>query len=692
MRPIRVLLAFLSLSTCASAQHMTGWRGNGTGLWPDAKPPLEWHRIPRGAMDGLREAADPPSGQEHGDAPLVVKGLVRHWLVAGPFSVVDSVKDFDRELHDVSSISPAPGAKLGTATWKPATVPAEDIMIFGNAELPWLDLAKALGHKRNQIAYAHAHLFSPRGGPVRVVAEHGNGLAVWVNGKEVYRAPQRAGGLGYYSAMGNHELLHLDQPSPSFNAHLKPGWNRVLLKISTSNIEGWTEMRACLRFMDPPDVRYDTKNIVWMTRLPGRSTSTPILVGDRLFLMAEPDEIVCVAKNDGRILWSAPVNYFEALTPEEKKKQPAYVQRVDPLIARLKAEPDHVKRVRLRAQIQKTLLDIDAKRFHVRANDHFEGHFAIVGFTMPSPVSDGKYVYVWIGTGVAACFDLDGRRQWITRVPADELAYGSSPVLADGVFVTSLAALYGFDAKTGKLLWQQRKVKDNLAALLGATVDGKPVIVCRAGHMVRPADGQLLFRQRDHGAADMAPPLVLGTRIYAPKNGVTSLNVWDLTRARAPAWEPARLRSIDMPGEVSRGPGGKWIDRWTAGSPLVWNGIAYQADFYQVLYALDLATGKMLYRQIMDMEGLMHYNAVPLTASPTLVGKHIFVSDNQGTTLVLQPGPTYKSIARNRIATQLERRWPIPAQETLAYAPPLAEGGRLYYRGEAHLYCIGREK
>jgi len=190
----------------------------------------------------------------------------------------------------------------------------------------------------------------------------------------------------------------------------------------------------------------------------------------------------------------------------------------------------------------------------------------------------------------------------------------------------------------------------------------------------------------------MAPPLVLGTRIYAPKNGVTSLNVWDLTRARAPAWEPARLRSIDMPGEVSRGPGGKWIDRWTAGSPLVWNGIAYQADFYQVLYALDLATGKMLYRQIMDMEGLMHYNAVPLTASPTLVGKHIFVSDNQGTTLVLQPGPTYKSIARNRIATQLERRWPIPAQETLAYAPPLAEGGRLYYRGEAHLYCIGREK
>src|SRR5262245_65640238 len=97
----------------------------------------------------------------------------------------------------------------------------------------------------------------------------------------------------------------------------------------------------------------------------------------------------------------------------------------------------------------------------------------------------------------------------------------------------------------------------------------------------------------------------------------------------------------------------------------------------------------MLYRREMDLEGFRHYNSVAVAASPTLVGKHVLVCDNQGTTLVLEPGPAYKVAARNRIATQLDRAWPVPAQETLTYAPPLADGGRLYLRGEAYLYCIG---
>ena len=80
---------------------------------------------------------------------------------------------------------------------------------------------------------------------------------------------------------------------------------------------------------------------------------------------------------------------------------------------------------------------------------------------------------------------------------------------------------------------------------------------------------------------------------------------------------------------------------------------------------------------------------MPVAASPTLVGKHIIVQDNQGTALVLEPGPTYKLVARNHIGTQLDRPWPLPGQETIGYAPPLADGRRLYLRGEAYLYCIG---
>ena len=80
-----------------------------------------------------------------------------------------------------------------------------------------------------------------------------------------------------------------------------------------------------------------------------------------------------------------------------------------------------------------------------------------------------------------------------------------------------------------------------------------------------------------------------------------------------------------------------------------------------------------------------------VAASVTLVGDHLVVLDNQGTAINIATGREFKLLGRNRIETQLERVWPIPAQETLAYAPPIADGNCLYLRGERFLYCIGAD-
>ena len=58
--------------------------------------------------------------------------------------------------------------------------------------------------------------------------------------------------------------------------------------------------------------------------------------------------------------------------------------------------------------------------------------------------------------------------------------------------------------------------------------------------------------------------------------------------------------------------------------------------------------------------------------------------------MVLEPGPTYRPVAVNRIESLLPRDWPIPPQEILANSPPVFDGQRLYLRGEKHLFCIGR--
>src|SRR5439155_2918020 len=138
----------------------------------------------------------------------------------------------------------------------------------------------------------------------------------------------------------------------------------------------------------------------------------------------------------------------------------------------LKKETDFVKRIGLRTRIQKILTDIDYERFAWKADGHFQAHFGIVGFTTPSPVSDGKNVWIWCGNGVAACYDLDGTRRWIRRLPTNELSYSSSPALADGVLGVFQQKLVGLDAQTGEVRWEQKKIDLNNGGLLAARIAG----------------------------------------------------------------------------------------------------------------------------------------------------------------------------------------------------------------------------
>ena len=561
-------------------------------------------------MEGLRDCAERPRGEDAGDAPVVEKGLLRDWLVIGPFPVGDSLHNFDDvPLGDESVIEPSAGtARTGDTlnrNWQRVTVPPDDPMAFGTAELPWLDLAKVVGCQRNQLAYAHTYLHSRRGGQARIVVDHAHGLKAWLNGREVYCQPQRAVGLGLYVGISRQELNHQQRRSPRFDVELKPGWNRLLLKLSTSDREDASEMRCCLRIMDPPDVLHESKNIAWMTELPARSTSTPIIVGNRIFLMAEPDELVCIDKEDGRMLWTAANNDYEALAPAERANNPVLTERVDALVAQLRQETDRERRTDLRRTIREALEETGGQRFAVRLDGHFESHFGIVGYTMPTPVSDGRYVYVWCGTGVAACYDLDGNRRWITRLPTGDLSYGSSPALADGVLAVFLNRLYGLDAATGQLCWDQQRVRKNIAAVLAARLAGQDVFISQQGEVIRPADGKLLFRPRGIGTGDTgwSPPVVLGNTVHVPRYGVAQLTLFDFANCQGDRWEPAERATIQMPESINRLEDGSWLDRWTAGSPLIWQGLAYQTDIYGVLYVADLQSQQMVYRQPLSDRG-----------------------------------------------------------------------------------------
>src|SRR5258708_28730780 len=63
-----------------------GWRGDGTGHYPGAMPPTTWsRRAVSGATAAAVYQAKKPSGEPSKDAAKLELGIVKDWLVRGPF-------------------------------------------------------------------------------------------------------------------------------------------------------------------------------------------------------------------------------------------------------------------------------------------------------------------------------------------------------------------------------------------------------------------------------------------------------------------------------------------------------------------------------------------------------------------------------------------------------------------------------
>jgi len=674
----------------APAPKTVGWRGNWTGLFPDADPPTQWARMAKGVAAGLTcQAARPADGAPKSGQPLD-QGLVRDWLAVGPMPVADSVKDFDKEqIPGETDLKPAEGDKVADLAWTRLQLPkTPDYERWGTTELDWLDLGEAMDCKPNQVAYACTYLYAERAGKTAMVVDHAHGLKVWVNGKAVYSQPQRNMGLGSYVGISRQKQELYYGRSPKFEFPLSQGWNRLLAKVGTWNQKGSRELKFAARLLDADAVPYDEKNILWMTELPERTNASPIIVGDRIFTPAEPDELVCLDKKTGKILWRRFNGLYEATPEADRAAKPVFKEKIAPLVEALEKTTQYEEAVKLRRQISDLLIAADPK-YKLKWDGHLAGHFGIVGFTT-TPTSDGRQVWAFFGQGVVACYDLEGNRRWIRRLDADEVRYSCSPALAGGKLVCIFGGMHGLDAATGATAW---KVPDatSIASLIPARIKGTDCVFTQKGLVFRASDGKKLWANPRIIASDTGwgAPTVLGDMMYLSWYGISNLIIADFSKVEGEAWKPD-MRIIELAVNSHR-PDGKWLDRWTAGSPLVWGGAFYGIDQYGVFYAADLKTGKTLYKQDVGFDELHTYNHIGVGASATLGGKYIYVIDNQGMCVVLEPGPAFKPVAVNRIETALPRDWPMPPQEILANGPPVFEGKRMYLRGEKYLYCIGEK-
>ena len=677
----------------------TGWRGNTTGLYPDATPVVEWGRKSLGIVRGLRISARKPTDDGPGDANPVRNHYPKQWLVIGPFPAPKGLDE--PALPDEATVQPDEGGKVGELIWTELTIP-DDIpppydrgSVAGATNLKFVAPEKVLGgFKADHLVYAHTWLHSESAGAAELIIDHAAGLRVWLNGQEVYRDPRLRVTMNWYTVLSKFRTLqYAVGKAPRVPLKLQKGWNRLLLKLCPPR-HNWGTYKFNARIVDPPDAPAEAKNILWAAPLPDRSNATPLIVGDRVIVMAEPEQILCLDKGTGEQLWTRFLGRYQAIPQAERNANPAFKDKVAPLIAKLPATSGLKERLDLRRAIDAALVAIDEK-YKLDWDGHMASHFRIVGWTMPTPGTDGKYLYVYCGNGVAACYDFDGNTRWIRHANAGKIYYSSTPALASGKFVLFAGGMnmVALEAGTGTVAWQQPAVSSNVAALVAARINGVDVILSQKGDVVRASDGKLLYADRRKGAGDTgwAPPVCLENVVYQPFSGVGTLQVKDFNGAKGDTWTCQRRGLGGLANARNRD--GKWVDKWTCGSPLVHEGIYYNHDVFGTLYAADIRTRKLLYRVDLshDFNSISHYNAVGVAASVTLGGRYLFAMDNQGTTVVFEPGPVFRKVAVNRIEQQIDRPWAIRPQEEIGYSPPVFEGSRMYLRGEHYLYCIGEE-
>ena len=177
------------------------------------------------------------------------------------------------------------------------------------------------------------------------------------------------------------------------------------------------------------------------------------------------------------------------------------------------------------------------------------------------------------------------------------------------------------------------------------------VVTC-FGSVVRVSDGKVLAHKL--GKLEYASPLICDDVAYFIQNGGKAVRLSagaEETVQAEPLWTTAPPK-----------------DRYYA-SPVIHDGLIYGITQKSVLSIIDATTGAVLSSEKLDLGGTVF-------PSLALAGGMLFVSSDNGKTLVLKPGRTVEQVAVNA----LER----------FRASPVFDGKRLYIRGLKTLYCIGQ--
>lgn len=410
----------------------------------------------------------------------------------------------------------------------------------------------------------------------------------------------------------------------------------------------------------------DAGSIIWKRDLTKWSNASPVIAGDRLFVCAEPDLLICLDKGTGELLWQHANSYTDIAPEDHQQSVAASVEQAARVQRELHQTGQNLRRLRQQSErepdndgIKTEIAALQARQRELQEDMASlepyrmpEAHNAN-GYSSPTPVTDGARVYVFFGTGVAAAYDLEGNRLWarVVEKPTAGWGHSASPVLAANRFVIHIRDVHGLDPATGETVWTVKSAP-RWGASVTTRIDGTPVVITANGELIRAADGLLLAAGLHR--LDYCAPMVHDGVVYFIEHGGKAFRLPDKADGSAP---PVELWQTQPPK-----------DRYYA-SPLYHDGHIYCVNQKGVYSVIDAATGAVLKSETLASLRRTVYSSV------TLAGSQLFLGAESGSAVLLEPGIAMTEIAVARLEGFRTN--------------PVIEGNRAYLRTLDGVTCIG---
>ena len=397
----------------------------------------------------------------------------------------------------------------------------------------------------------------------------------------------------------------------------------------------------------PPVQWSPTNNIQWKVPVEGNGSSTPIIWGNKLFILT--------AINTGEVDPGLP-------RPEDQPKRMFGITHPNSLYEFIVLCLDrHTGKVLWRQTATKLIPHEGAHRDN--------------NFASASPTTDGERLYCWFGSAGLFCYDLDGNKLWERNLGkikmGASLGEGCSPVVHDGKIVivrdhSRQSSIEVLNAKNGKLLWMvERHEKNAWATPAIVSHSGKTQVITTASGKVRSYDlnsGKVIWKCAGLTGNAIPCPVVEDDTVYC----MTGYKGYSLMAI-----------PLNAKGDITGSDNILWTKRRGTPyvpSPILYDGLLYFTQSNQALLSCVNTKSGKTYIDRTRLKGLTN-----IYASPVGADGRIYLNDRSGVTLVLKRSRELKVIAKNELGEQV-------------VSSPALAGNQLFIRGHRFLYCISEKK